>query len=208
MPKWTKKEEKYVEDHYMDMTDEELALVLNHSQCAVKTKRQRMGLEKSPAKFQAIPLEERFWEKVDKSGSCWLWTGSLRTNGYGEIWYEGRNHQAHRVSWMLFNGPIPEDMQVCHRCDVRACVRPDHLFLGTQVDNMVDCSEKGRINTEVKALGEAHGSSKLTASEVTEIREKYSTGSYTQREIGQEYGVTQTTIGHVVRHETWTHLGE
>jgi hypothetical protein len=82
--------------------------------------------------------------KVDRSGECWLWTGYVQSNGYAKTWYQGRVQWAHRIAWQEANGPIPEGMFVCHRCDVRRCVRPDHLFLGTQRDNMQDAVAKGR----------------------------------------------------------------
>jgi hypothetical protein len=100
------------------------------------------------------PLEDRFWEKVDKSGDCWLWTGARDQHGYGSlsVAHEGRERRrsvpvkASRVSWQIHNGPIPAGMWVLHRCDNPPCVRPDHLFLGTQLDNMRDASAKGRLN--------------------------------------------------------------
>jgi hypothetical protein len=91
-------------------------------------------------------LEERFWEKVDKSGDCWLWTGATYRNGYGNIWdYDrGRKVLAHRVAYELANGEIPEGLLVCHICDVRLCVTPAHLWVGTHGDNLSDMAMKGR----------------------------------------------------------------
>lgn len=102
----------------------------------------------SPAKKS---IEERFHKKYHKltSDKYWLWTASMSC-GYGRIRHNGKFDLAHRVSWKLYRGPIPEGMQVCHKCDVPACVNPDHLFLGTQKDNMQDASEKGRLKTKRK----------------------------------------------------------
>jgi hypothetical protein len=103
------------------------------------------------------PLAERFWTKVDKTSSqfgCWLWTGALNRSGYGKIGDQGRTLQTHRVAWELINGQIPDGLFVCHDCDRfypvgdtfhRRCVRPDHLFLGTDGDNTRDCLTKDRM---------------------------------------------------------------
>lgn len=87
-----------------------------------------------------------FWLNVEKQDGdgCWLWTGHIQVNGYGLASYRGKTTMAHRASWMMENGPIPKGMLVCHHCDTRACVRPDHLFLGTHSDNMRDMYRKGR----------------------------------------------------------------
>lgn len=96
------------------------------------------------------PIEERFHKKYHKltPDKCWLWTAHISEGGYGRILHNGKFALAHRVSWEIHNGPIPDDMQVCHKCDVPACVNPNHLFLGTQKDNMRDASEKGRLKTK------------------------------------------------------------
>lgn len=97
-----------------------------------------------------IPIADRFWSKVDKSTSCWLWTSNRHHNGYGQI-AQSRNGSAkqrwlwaHRVSWELTHGAIPADLFVLHRCDTPLCVNPDHLFLGTKQDNIDDSVQKGR----------------------------------------------------------------
>lgn len=95
-------------------------------------------------------LEDRFWAKVAKSKrGCWEWTGSLSAAGYGQL-FSGRGmnpHRAHRLSWTLHFGPIPNGLFVCHACDNPKCVRPGHLFLGTHVANMRDCANKKRAGT-------------------------------------------------------------
>ena len=88
----------------------------------------------------------RFWDKVDKKGEddCWEWTASTRTNGYGQIHFDQKMMQAHRASWIIENGKIPEGLVVCHSCDNKTCVNPNHLWIGTQGDNMADRDRKGR----------------------------------------------------------------
>lgn len=87
----------------------------------------------------------RFWGRVDKSGDCWLWTG-LKTHGYGSVWLAGRVMRAHRAAVLLAGGVIPPGSVVCHRCDTPACVRPEHLFVSTQRENMADMHAKGRAH--------------------------------------------------------------
>ena len=101
-------------------------------------------------------LEERFWEKVDRSGgteACWLWTAGAFSHGYGSFRRDARAQYAHRVAYELTNGPIPEDLCVLHRCDTPPCVNPSHLFLGTPADNAADRNAKGR-----QARGAKHSS--------------------------------------------------
>lgn len=100
------------------------------------------------ARYEPGVLEERFWPKVQKTDTCWLWTASLNDRGYGQFKVlPGQGHapmKAHRFSWELHFGPIPAGLVVCHRCDVPSCVNPAHLFIGTQGDNLRDMSAKGR----------------------------------------------------------------
>lgn len=92
-----------------------------------------------------MKVEDRFWSKVDKTGECWEWTAGKNTGGYGIFWYKKENCLAHRVSWELSRGMPPEsDMVVCHKCDNTACVNPDHLFLASRRENILDMFEKKR----------------------------------------------------------------
>jgi transcriptional regulator with XRE-family HTH domain len=107
-----------------------------------------------------VPAEERFWPKVQKTETCWLWMGGKTLGGYGVFRYNDRQEGAHRVSWqMAHKEPIPERLQVLHSCDVRLCVNPDHLWLGTQSDNIQDCLAKGRLRP---AYGERAGTARYS----------------------------------------------
>lgn len=136
-------------------------------------------------------LLERFWEKVDKSGDCWLWTGATINKGYGQIRIKGKSVLVHRVSYELHRGPIPKGLCVLHHCDNPLCVNPDHLFLGTKYDNVQDMIAKGR-----------RSQTKLTLDKVKEIRERVSNGE-TQISLAKEFGVIQQTISDAVTRKTW-----
>lgn len=134
-------------------------------------------------------------------GECWLWTGLLSSRGYGRLRI-GTEEGAHRISWTLANGSIPDGLSVLHRCDVRACVNPSHLFLGTLGDNIRDCTEKGR-----NARGESHGMVKLTAVQVIKIRAMRASGvSYSK--IGLTFDVNKDTARYACNGRNWKHIKE
>lgn len=154
--------------------------------------------------------EYRFWKHVRKTDGCWEWTGYL-SRGYGRLRLNDKRRSrvmAHRFSWELHRGPIPGGMLVCHHCDNPRCVRPDHLFIGTHSDNSLDSVAKGRNykGTRASLKGEAHPMVKLTEQQVHAIRQEYADGHSFQREIAARYGVTKTTIGQIVRRDTWKHI--
>ena len=148
-----------------------------------------------------LEIAQRFWSKVDKSGTCWLWRGGIDHYGYGKFHVDGTWAKAHRIAYELAFGEIPTEKCVCHVCDIRACVRPAHLFLGTKSENTLDCFRKGRISK-----GDQHCHAKLTTADVREIRRSYSMGEASQRIIATRFGVNQSNISCVVSRKTWAHI--
>lgn len=147
-------------------------------------------------------LSERFWEKVDKRGSddCWEWTAYRNPRGYGYFHRNGHPVPAHRLSYELCNGPIPEGMFVCHKCDNPPCVNPNHLWLGTNADNTNDRNRKGR-----NPVGGHHHAAKLTESQVIEIRQRASSGEK-QYELAREFKVARSLISLIVNRKLWAHI--
>lgn len=143
-------------------------------------------------------VDDRFWSKVDKSGECWTWTASTNPKGYGWFGYGGKLQLAHRVSWQLAYGPIIGELNVLHSCDNPPCVRPDHLFLGTNGDNNADRHAKGR---SAGPRGEKNGATRLTANDVAYIRSLR--GQVKQKDLAMYYGMTQAGISHVQTGRSW-----
>lgn len=140
--------------------------------------------------FPATDPLIRFWAKVRKTDGCWQWAGAVRSSGYGNFAAGPRGPwvSPHRYSFELANGPLPTGMVVCHRCDNRLCVRPDHLFLGTQADNIADMFSKGRQPTQ---LGRVRR--RMTPAERREAWSRYGEGE-TIPKIASSYGVCRGTI--------------
>ena len=158
-------------------------------------------------------IHERFWSAVQKTDGCWLYTGHRDPHGYGILSFGSKPHRnlrAHRFSWELHQGPIPEGICVLHRCDNPSCVNPSHLFLGTQLENIADMLAKKRAlfqkqPEKMRHPGSQHGNAKLTESTVLEIRNLRQAG-VRQWEIAKQFGITRGNVGHIVRREAWAHV--
>lgn len=164
-------------------------------------------ISEKPLSYPTESLRERFdakWIPEPNSG-CWLWEAFTNAGGYGQMTIGKRSDGtilAHRAAWIIYRGDIPEGLGVLHRCDNPPCVNPDHLFLGTEKDNMQDCSRKNRVNKTIKLRGVDHANSKLNEAAVRHIR---STRGNTAA-LAAEYGVTTANIKYVRRGVTWRHV--
>lgn len=138
----------------------------------------------------------RFWAKVNKTPSCWLWTAGL-VNGYGTFGINYMTLRSNRVSYALHKGPIPKGLQVCHSCDNPACVNPDHLFLGTNHDNVLDKVKKKR-----QAKGEKSALSKLKESDILAIRKM----NVRQEDIAKKFNIDQSNVSYIKSGKTWKHI--
>lgn len=145
--------------------------------------------------------DDKFWAKVNRTDKCWFWMGAKMKNGYGILTRGGSNQTAHRRAYELVHGKIPDGMCVLHRCDVRNCVRPDHLFRGTKLDNVRDMFAKGR-NPKRDNAGTRNPSVKLSDDQVRDIR----SDKRILRIVAEKYGVTTTTVHAIRQRKTWTHL--
>lgn len=163
---------------------------------------------------------DRFWRSVKVAGpdDCWEWQVSTQGKGYGQFWADGRHHQAHRWLFIQLNGPVPNDIDICHRCDNRGCVNPSHLFPETRADNMRDCASKGRNisqrdrsknhfigNRTIQPRGEAQGNSKLKEEDVRAMRALSSQG-IPAAEIGRRYGVNAGHARRIISGKAWAHV--
>lgn len=137
---------------------------------------------------------------------CWYWFGCTDEIGYGRlVHYKGEN-KAHRISWLLFKGDIPKGLKVLHKCDIRNCVNPDHLFLGTQKENVQDMFKKGRQHSNRAPEGERNHMSKLTEEKVKSIRDLHSKGTITQKALSAMFNVSPMTICRVVNKKLWRNI--
>ncbi len=175
--------------------------------------------------------KSRFWEKVDKSGKCWIWNAARFHNGYGTFSLHTKTTLAHRVSFLIANGSIPNGMCVLHKCDVKNCVRPSHLFIGTMADNMRDRDMKGRqakgdrnglrlhpesrpyglrnghyTKPECTPRGVNAGNAKLTDEKVEALRLEYRAGGISQDKLAAKYGICQSVTSGIILRQRWKHV--
>lgn len=148
---------------------------------------------------------DRFWRRVHKTQACWIWTGARQPKGYGWIQVNKRMYAAHRMAWAITHGPIPTGLFVCHHCDNPQCVRPDHLFLGTNSENLQDAVRKGR-HRPTALPGERNPRAKLTFEDVLEARKEFSRG-VTHRELARRFGVARSTMYAAVSGARWKSSG-
>lgn len=154
--------------------------------------------------------EVRFWSLIDKKGDddCWLWQGFCLLTGYGRFSAYGKTVYAHRFSYELHCGPIPEGNGVYHHCDVRGCCNPKHLFSGVQADNIADMRAKGRGFDIPARKGEDNSGAKLTAAQVIDIRRRHAAKEAGYGTLAKEYGVNRSLIASVVKRRAWRHLSD
>lgn len=173
----------------------------------------------------ARPLPERFWECVNRDGphGCWVWTAWRDRHGYGHIFRGGHRHagsvRAHRFSWELHYGAIPNGLHVLHHCDNPPCVRPDHLWLGTQRDNNEDRHNKGRSRGGSRPVvtwqqqhperilrGVQIATAKLTDARVLEMRRRYAAGGVSYKTLARENGISKATCAEILTGKIWRHV--
>ena len=150
-----------------------------------------------------VDISSRFWSRVKKTKTCWIWTGDTYPDGYGRIWYKRRNIRCNRMVWILVRKQIPNGLHVLHKCDNSLCVRPSHLFLGTHRQNMADMVVKGR-----SLRGEKHSLAKLTELQVLEALGWYRGCGEKLQDMAARFGVALTTLERIRSGYTWRHVSQ
>jgi hypothetical protein len=160
-------------------------------------------LAQSPEELiQRITESIKVFRPQSDKDECWEWCGRKDTNGYGRIHIINRSVLVHRLVWEIEKGVIPVGLCICHKCDNPPCSNPNHLFLGTQQENVIDCIQKGRGN---RAFGEKITTSKLTQSAVAQIKESLASGEETKK-VARDFGVSRITIANIRKGKVWKHV--
>ena len=142
-----------------------------------------------------------FLGKIEKTDNCWLFKGKISKRGYGYSSFNGRSYSAHRLAYHILIGNIPDKMLILHKCDVRNCVNPEHLFIGNQSDNMYDMYQKGRYDNK----GERNSNSKLNSEQVLEIRKMYKE-KYTLKTIAKKFNISIKQISNIINYNQWKNI--
>jgi HNH endonuclease len=169
--------------------------------------------------MMSIRSPDEFWHaaRVNAVG-CWIWQGRTH-RGYGYVYWGGRQWRVHRLAYVMTNGPIAPGLCICHACDERACVNPDHLWLGTQADNRRDCVDKDRQARGIRhgaytqpgsrRRGTRNGRARLIPSDIAAIRARYQpfnrTGGPTTIGLAREFGISQSQCWRIVNQQSWRH---
>jgi hypothetical protein len=163
--------------------------------CSTHYDRWNRGRDPHTKSAHELTPEERFWPKVKKGSNdeCWAWQAGADSRGYGHFKVRGRMVMAHRFSYELVSGPIPEGMYVCHSCDNPNCVNPEHLWLGSCLDNIRDCVNKGR-----KVI-----SPKIDKDIADAIRRRYVPGEFSQDRVAREFGISQSQVSNIILGYQW-----
>lgn len=172
---------------------------ISHSICKIcraKDARERRKWKLEDFDFSSIA--SRFWEKVKKTDSCWLWMAGTNKYGYGKFFINGKDTGSHRISYMLSFGFVSKNVFICHTCDNPPCVKLDHLFLSTPQGNMDDKVKKRR-----HMYGNNHTNAKITKEDVRVIKRRYLTEKISQSKLGEEYGVHQAHISKILCGKVW-----
>ena len=172
------------------------------------TRWRRHGDPNETLKVRGGITEEQFWGYVNTRDpdECWDWTRGKDQAGYGIVLLNGRRDRTHRIAWSLTRGDIPAGLFVCHHCDRPSCCNPNHLFLGSNSENIEDARRKGRMSLPPVNRGEDHYNTNMTNELVMAARLKYATGKYTLRDIANEYKTSISMVHALVRGKTWKHL--
>lgn len=187
-----------------------VANLIGKSPKVVKNRASKMGISITHSKGnfdKATPSEvNRFWDNVERNGNCWEWKGAHSKKGYGRFRRGNILYSPHRAIVERYIGPIPDGLFSCHKCNNPRCVRPSHLYIGTRSENMKDGIRAGTVKVPTNGGFKPGHNGKITPQQVREIRNQYSKGELTQRELGNRYGLTNWAVNKITQRKTWRHV--